>query len=330
MPMPTQEMRASGLRPPAPDAATPPADTGDLGFGRVVSEEARQRLINQDGSTNVRRIGLPFFEQFSPYHAAMNLSWPRFLGFVGLFYLAWNLLFAALYFALGPGALSGTEGDAAVERFLHAFFFSVQTFATIGYGQIGPHTMTANVLTVFEALVGLLCVALLTGLVFARFARPTAAIAFSRHALIAPYRDGTAFEFRVVNKRLGELIDVRARVLFARFEERHGHRVRRFLPLELERESVMFFPLSWTVVHPITTSSPLWGLTAEDLVALDAEFLVLLSGTDETVAAQVHARSSYKPSEIVWQAKFADMFVRDAAQPDLAVDASKLDNFIRL
>jgi inward rectifier potassium channel len=331
--MPTEEFRVGGRRTGAkgnPLPIEPGEETRDLGFGRVVSEQARQRLINKDGSTNVRRVGLPFFEQFSPYHAALNLSWTKFLFFVALVYILVNAVFAVAYFALGPGALAGTEGDPDGLRLMHAFFFSVQTFATIGYGQIGPHTMAANFMTVFEALVGLLGVALLTGLLFARFAKPNAAIRFSSRALIAPFRDITAFEFRIVNKRLNELIDLHARVLMARFEERDGHRVRRYLPLTLEREGVMFFPLSWTIVHPIDTGSPLWGLTAGDLEAMDAEFLVLLSATDETFAAQVHARSSYKADEVVWHAKFADMFVRSDAQPDLAVDSSKLDDYYLL
>ncbi len=200
---------------------------------------------------------------------------------------------------------------------------------------MGPAGLAANLVVTVEALVGLLWLALATGLLFARFSRPTARILFSRRAVVAPYRGGTAFEFRIANARSSQLIEVEAKVLFARFEDgggggagggRPARAVRRFYPLELERASVVFFPLAWTIVHPVTETSPLRGLTSEDLRASDAEFLVLLSGVEEAFAQRVHARSSYKWDEIVWGARFSDILHHPTGREPIAIDVGRLDS----
>jgi inward rectifier potassium channel len=176
-----------------------------------------------------------------------------------------------------------------------------------------------------ESLVGLLGFALATGILFARFSRPTAHILFSEKALIAPYHGNTAFEFRIVNARRNQLIQVDAKVLFSRFKDGRAE-AREFTSLKLERERVPLFPLSWTIVHPIDSESPLFGLTAADVAAADGEFLVLLSGIDETFAQTVHARSSYKGEEIVWGGRFTNLFnpPRDGL---LSIDIGRLDSF---
>jgi inward rectifier potassium channel len=300
----------------------------DLGFGAVVARESRMRLLNRDGSFNVVREGLGFFQERSPYHRLLSMTWPAFVGLLASLYVLVNLLFALLYLACGRGALVTPTTGAPEGRFLQAFFFSVETFATIGYGNVYPRGIAANALMTLEALVGLLGVALATGIIFARFSRPAARIRFSRSALIAPYRDGAAFEFRVANERSSQIIELEATVLFARFEDGAADEkgTRQFHPLALERERVVFFPLSWTVVHPITETSPLYGLSDEDLRRTDAEFLVLLSGYDETYATTVHQRTSYKASELRWNARFSSVYSRPRADGTLAIDMRKLDD----
>ena len=294
----------------------------DLGFGAVVARESRKRLLNRDGSFNVVREGLSFLQTLSPYQYLLTTSWPRFLGMIVLFYLVNNVLFALAYMACGPGEIAGASATTSGARLLESFFFSVQTFATIGYGGMHPVGLAANVLVTLESLVGLLGFALATGILFARFSQPTAKILFSRNAIIAPYRGITAFEFRIANARNNELIQVEARLMVSRLKP-DGNRD--FTPLKLEREKVVFFPLAWTIVHPIDEESPLYGLTDEDLVASNAEFLVLLSGIDETFSQTVHTRSSYKADEIVWGARFSSLF--NPPKPDgvLSVDVSQLD-----
>ncbi|MFI5236254.1 MAG: potassium transporter, partial [Gemmatimonadales bacterium] len=162
--------------------------------------------------------------------------------------------------------------------------------------------------------------------IFARFSRPRAQVRFSEHAVIAPYRGITAFEFRIVNERESQMFDVEAKVLLARLVDHGGKRIRKFDELELERRRVVFFPLAWTVVHPIDDKSPLKGLTHADLAASDAEILILLIGTDETFAQSVHARSSYRADEIIWGAKFGDMFDPPSAEGVVSIDISRLDD----
>ena len=292
----------------------------DLGFGSVVSRESRERLLNTDGSFNVRRDGLGRLESLSAYHFLLTITWPRFLLLVAAGYLATNVLFAAGYLACGLGALTGPEPGGAAGR---AFFFSVETLATIGYGVIVPANLPANLLMTFESLIGLLGFALVAGITFARVARPVPRILFSQRALIAPYRGGSAFMFRIVNLRSSQLLELRARVIFVR---RGSAGDRNFEELRLERSQVVFFPLSWTVVHPIDRESPLWGLDAAALRDLDVEFLVLLTGIEETFAQNVYARRSYAASEVVWGARFKDMFARPAAGV-IAVDVRRLHEY---
>ncbi|HEY6783662.1 MAG TPA: ion channel [Gemmatimonadales bacterium] len=299
-------------------------DTHDLGFGSVVTRESRLRLLNRDGSFNVRRTGLGFRESLSLYHTLLNVSWTRFLTWMVGFYLGLNVLFAAGFWLCGPDAINGPGLDPHTSRLLEAFFFSVQTFGTIGYGQMGPVGLAANVLVTAESLVGLMCVAIVTGLLFARFSKPRADILFSRHALVAPYHDGQALMFRLANRRKNQLIGVEARVLYSRARPADPTGAREFHELRLERSSVVFFPLSWTVVHALGGESPLAGVTPERLRAEDAEFLVLLSGTDETFFQQVHARTSYKPHELVWNARFTTVFLPGAPGEPLAIDIGRL------
>jgi len=289
-------------------------DLRDLGFGSVVSRESQQRLLNRDGSFNVQRRGLGFWSSFSLYHALLTISWWRFsLIFVGWYFVA-NALFALAYLACGPEALAGSMLGLEKHPFLRAFFFSVETLSTIGYGNVTPTGVAANLVVTVEALAGLMGFAIVTGLLFARFARPTAKVAFSRHAVIAPYREITALEFRVANVRSNELIEVSAKVMFSRFEDVDGVRTRRYYPLTLERDNVVFLPLTWTVVHPIDETSPLRGETAESLRSSQAEFLVLLKAFDEIFSTIVQTRTSYITDEVVWGARFANAFMLSAAE----------------
>lgn len=294
----------------------------DLGLGAVVAQRSRDRFLNRDGSFNVRRRGLPFLESLSPYHLLLTVSWIRFhAALVGSYLLA-NAAFAVAYLACGPDALGG--GGNVGTGFARAFFFSVETFSTIGFGNITPVGYAANVVMTAEALLGLLWVAMATGLLFARFSRPTANILFSRTAVVAPYRGITALMFRVANGRSNQLIELKARVMLGHFREENGRKVRRFDELTLERKEVMFFPLSWTVVHPIDETSPLWGLDADGLRAADAELLILLSGVDETFSQTVHTRTSYKPDEVAWNARFVGIFDSPREGEHLAIDLRRL------
>ncbi len=288
-----------------------------------MSDRSRARLLNHDGTFNVRRNDLSPLHPYNAYHTLLSLPIPRLLGLMAAGYLITNLLFASLYWVAGPGALSGASLDP-VSRFEDCIFFSVQTLATIGYGKLVPFTRTANILVAIEALFGLLGFAILSGLLFARFTRPTAKIRFSRNALIAPYGNGWALMFRLVNLRNHDLTEVRAMVSFARWVDEHGTRRRRFDQLTLERPSIIFMPLHWVIVHPINDTSPLRGLTPDALASADPEIVCLISADDETFAQTVHAKTSYDKADIAWGARFRDMYLSDTDH--VAIDLALLDD----
>lgn len=296
----------------------------DLGFGSIVTGRSRMRFLNPDGSFNVERTGLPLLTSLNLYHTVLTMSWRAFLVIVLLLYFMSNVVFGLLYASIGTGALVDTSGDPVQNIFVRGFFFSVQTFATIGYGTIHPVGLIPNLLVTIESYYSLLANALITGVVFARFARPTAKVVFSEVAVIAPYQGKTGLMFRLVNGRSNQMIEVEAKVMFARFCPEDGKLVRKFDLLDLERRKVAFFPLSWTVVHPIDEDSPLFGVTELDLRRTDAEILILLSATDETFAQMVHTRTSYKPDQIRVGAKFVSIYNEMQDNEPISIDVRKL------
>lgn len=296
----------------------------DLGFGSKVATESRLRFLNRDGTFNVRRTGLNQISPRNLYHFLLTMSWTRFLSLVLLLYFLSNVVFGLIYSSLGAEYLVDTSNEPTSNMFLRGFFFSVQTFATIGYGTIHPVGIIPNLLVTIESYYSLLANALITGLVFARFSRPTAKIIFSKKAIIAPYRGGKGFMFRLVNSRKNQLIELKAQVLFSRFVEKNGTTSRSFDLLTLERESVSFLPLAWTLVHPIDENSPLFGLTEADFERLDVEILIVISAMDETFAQTVHTRSSYKSNEIKFGYKFANLYNEIMANEPISIDIRRL------
>ena len=270
--------------------APPPDEFKDLGFGAEVARSARRRLLNHDGSFNVVRKGLSPFTSLRLYHWALTTSWPKFLGVVSVLFLLLNII----------------------------------TFATLGDGNIVRAGIPARLVVAVLSLAYILSVALAGAMVFARIARPTARIIYSRNALVAPYRGGTALEFRIANERSSQIIEAEVQVIFTRMEKVGSAVARRFYELPLERSRVVFFTLAWTVVHPIDGQSPLNGLTARDLADADAEVLVLFTGIDEAFSQTMHSRSSYKFDEIVWGAKFANMFLRTEAEGVIGMNMERI------
>jgi len=307
-----------GAAPEFPDSD----ELRDLGFGSRVTQRSRLRLLNRDGSFNVAREGLSSLQSLHIYHSLLTMPWWRFHLTISGAYVSVNLLFALAYIGAGH-TIGGQQWVSSVHAYRNAFFFSVQTFTTIGYGHLTPYGLAGNLIATVEAFVGLIGVAMATGLVFARFARPTTKLIFSKHAVVAPYRDGTAFQFRFANARSNELVDVTVRVLYSERGQSKGPHGRTFQQLKLERSHVTFLPLHLTVVHAINEDSPLHGKSKSDLERSEAEFLVLITAFDETFAQTVNTRTSFRCDEIEWGARFTDMF----DYPDtgvIAVDLRKL------
>jgi inward rectifier potassium channel len=282
------------------------------------------RIINPDGTFNVRRRGSTW-QDFHPYLHLINMGWLAFFATLFAGYVVVNTLFAALYYAIGADQLHGAEALTASGRFANAFFFSAQTLSTVGYGGILPHGMAANIVASLESLTGVLGFAVATGLLFGRVSRPSARIGFSEAMVVSPYQDITSLQFRVVNRRKNSLMELEARVMLMTVDPAEGGFRRKYTILKLEREKVIFFPLTWTVVHPVDMESPLYGKSAEDLRSLQAEVLILIKAYDDTFSQTVLARRSYRHDEIVWGKRFAPAFEVNA-EGDLVLDVWKVGN----
>jgi inward rectifier potassium channel len=290
----------------------------DLGFGTQIGTTGG-RLINRDGSYNIVRRG---GSGWRPYESLVEMSWWNFLGLIILFYFIINAVFALAFLTIGIEHLSGIEATGQFwDNFTLAFFFSVQTFTTVGYGSISPIGAWANMVASIDALVGLLSFALATGLLFARFAKPQANIKFSNSALIRPYKDTSyqSLQFQIVNRRNNKIINIEAKVVLTWIEE--GRSTRRFEMISLERHKIFLFPLNWVIVHVIDEESPLWKWNKADFQQKELEIISLLSGYDETFAQEVHANGSYTHDEIVWNRRFEPMYFSDEGKTVIDLDS---------
>jgi inward rectifier potassium channel len=292
----------------------------DLGFGVAIGSRAK-RLINPNGTFNVKRVGTSW-RQLHLYHYLIGISWIQFWLILVGFYLLLNALFAGIYLLIGVSQISGVPPGSMLSDFAYAFYFSVQTFTTVGYGSFSPMSHPTSIVASFEAMMGLIGFAFATGLLYGRFARPTAKILFSENILVAPYREGlNGLMFRITNGRKNQLIELDVKVILSWFNNPEEQRKRSFVQLELERDHVSLFPLSWTIVHPIDEDSPLQRYSPEELARSSPEFMILIKGYDDTFAQEVHARMSYKNAELIWAAKFEPMFyVDDEGETVLEVD----------
>ncbi|MDQ6677343.1 MAG: ion channel [Acidobacteriota bacterium] len=281
-----------------------------------------RRFINKDGTFNVHRTGARF-QDWNLYLYLVSIPWLRFIALVFLAYLLTNLIFASILYSIGVQHLQGADSSTPARAFLSAFFFSTHTLTTVGYGNIYPNNIGTNSVAALEALIGLLGFAVATGLLVGRVSRPSARIAFSEKLLIAPYQGGSSLQFRIANQRSNSLMELEAKVLLMTVDSTADGLKRDYHVLHLERSSIYFFPLTWTVVHPIDHRSPLSGMTAADFERLQLEVLILIKGFDETFSQSVHARSSYRYDEVIWNAGFAPAFHVDP-QGDMVLQVDRV------
>lgn len=269
------------------------------------------------GKTEVTKLGVDGFSWSDVYHALMSMTWPRFFAVMIGTYLLVNLGFASAY-ALGDHAVNNANSFAA------CFFFSVETLATVGYGVMSPATTYGHVVATCEIVTGMMSMAVITGLLFARFSKPTARILFSRVAVITPYDGLPTLMLRVANQRRSYILEATASMVLSRdVDTPEGHSLRRFYDLRLERARSPMFALSWLIMHRIDERSPLHGITEEALRAGDMGLAITLSGTDETFAAGVHARHSYAHEDILFGRRFVDIFVDDDDPRRLTLDMTR-------
>jgi inward rectifier potassium channel len=260
-----------------------------------------------------------------PYHMALTIPWTGFVAMVSVGYVAINAIFGFLYL-LDPNGLK----DARPGSFEDAFFFSVHTLASIGYGVISPQSTYANMLVTIEAIISLLLIALVTGLAFARFSKPRAKIAFSRHAVIAPHNGVPTLIFRAANQRRNFIVEAQAKVYLSRDEvTQEGSPMRRVYDLKLIREVNPAFSLSWNVMHPIDIHSPFYGVTPEEWRRSDPQIIVNLSGLDQTVSDSVLMRHTYHKNDLLWDHVLEDL-IHILPNGDRYIDYSTFDNVLPL
>jgi inward rectifier potassium channel len=290
----------------------------EFGFGKT--EVKQQRLVTKEGKYNFIRKGLPLTERFNIYHYLINASSGKFLVLIFVWYTVVNLFFTALYYLVGIQHLTGIIQGSALDKFYETYFFSAQTLTTVGYGRINPTGAITSLIASLEALVGLLSFALITGLVYGRFSKPKTKIRFSNEALISPYKDHKAFMFRIANFLDSNMMNATIRVNVSIVEQG----LRKFYILALERDSIQFFPSTWTVVHPIDENSPFGGMTPTQFQDSKPEFMILFQAFDDTFNQNIYARASYTTDEIKWGGKFINLAsVTEDGYP--VVDFSRID-----
>ena len=286
------------------------------------------RYFNNNGNPNVQVKGMRFFERLNIYHALLSMPRWKFLLVIVIFFISINLVFASIYLLIGIEHLNGMIATNNAEKFGEAFFFSAQTFTTVGYGRISPIGFATSFTAALEALTGLLTFALATGLMYGRFARPRAYIRYSKNALYVPFRDGTALMFRLVPYTKNYLMNVEVKLTVAMRVMDEGALKTKFFTAALDISKAITLTSNWTLVHIINEESPLFGLTKEDIKNAELELLIFLQGFDESFSNTVISRSSYSYADIVYGAKFVPMYHPNEDNTSTILHLDKLDEYI--
>lgn len=285
------------------------------------------RFFNKNGVPNIEVRGLPFWRRLNIYHALLSMPrWKFFLSII-VFFVAINFFFASIYLFIGIDHLNGMVARNDAEKFGEAFFFSAQTFTTVGYGRINPIGFSASLTASLEALIGLMSFALVTGLLYGRFARPRAYIRYSRNALFVPFRDGVALMFRMVPYTKNYLMNVEVKVTLAVKLEEDGLIKNRFFNMPLDISKATTMTSNWTLVHMINEESPLYGFSKKDIADAEAELLVFVQGFDESFSNTVVSRASYGYQDFVYGAKFAPMYHPSEDNTSTILHLDKLDDY---
>lgn len=298
----------------------------NTGFG-TNSSSTGGRFVNRDGRPNVIKRGVGILYRYSWYHTMLGMKRGKFLFLLFLCYITINLVFAGIYYVIGINHLAGVHTGSSFKNFTEVFFFSAQTFTTVGYGRISPVGFMASAVSTFEAFLGLLSFAIATGLFYGRFSRPRAFLKFSENALIAPFKEGTAFMFRMAPYKNNNLSEVEVKLTLAITNEKNGKLTDEFFNLDLEFSKINGLSLSWTIVHPIDDKSPFYGLSKEDIAGTDMEIMVYIKAFDEVFSNNVVTRTSYISSEIVWGAKFKMMYHPSDDKNKTILELDKINDF---
>lgn len=299
----------------------------NTGFGTNANSYGG-RFVNKDGKANVEKRGMHVLQRISWYHTMIDMPGWRFILVILTFYVTINFIFASIYYGIGIEHLNGiSNADSEWVKFGQAYFFSAQTFTTVGYGHISPSGFLTSALSAGEALIGLLSFAIATGLFFGRFSKPTAFLKFSHNAIIAPYAENTALMIRITPFKNTNFTDAEAIMTLGMSIEENGRMTNKFYALELELDRINALTLSWTLVHPITENSPLYKFTNTDFKNTNGEILVFIKTFDDMFSNTVAARTSYTFDEVVYGAKFEPMYTRSTDNSKTILNLDKLNVF---
>jgi hypothetical protein len=299
----------------------------NTGFGTNANSYGG-RFVNKDGKANVEKRGMHVLQRISWYHTMIDMPGWRFILVILTFYVTINFIFASIYYGIGIEHLNGiSNADSEWVKFGQAYFFSAQTFTTVGYGHISPSGFLTSALSAGEALIGLLSFAIATGLFFGRFSKPTAFLKFSHNAIIAPYAENTALMIRITPFKNTNFTDAEAKMTLGMSIEENGRMTNKFYALELELDRINALTLSWTLVHPITENSPLYKFTNTDFKNTNGEILVFIKTFDDMFSNTVAARTSYTFDEVVYGAKFEPMYTRSTDNSKTILNLDKLNVF---
>lgn len=301
----------------------------NTGFG-TNSQNYGGRFINKNGNANIQKVGIGFLEGISLYHTMLKIPRWKFFFIIILFYFIVNLFFASIYMLIGVENLRGVTSVSRIDKFGEAFFFSIQTFTTVGYGHISPSGFLASFVAAVEALSGLLSFAIATGLFYGRFSKPNAYIKFSENALIAPYKEGTALMMRLAPHKNTNLTDAEAFVTLGILIDENGVVSNKFYNLPLEMSKINSLTLSWTLVHPIDEESPLFNLNQSDYKNTIGEILVYIKTFDDMYSSTVAKRTSYTFDEVVYGAKFTSMYSKNQSNTKTVLHLENLNSFTHI
>jgi inward rectifier potassium channel len=302
-------------------------DIETTGFG-TQSTSTGSRLYSKDGAPNLIKKGVSFFDRLSWFHSMLSMPRWKFWLLIGLSFISINLIFATIYVLIGIEHLSGVTDGSGLAKFAEAFFFSAQTLTTVGYGRISPTGTGTSAVAALEGFVGLMGLALASGLFYGRFSRPRAFLKFSENALISPYKDGAALMFRTVPYKNHHLMDAEVKLTASMRLNEDGVERNKFFGLDVEFSKINALVMNWTIVHPITEESPLYGYSVEELRQFNLEILVFLKAYDEGFSNTVVARTSYTAEEIITGAKFVPMYY--SSGDATVLDIAKLNSFEKI
>lgn len=264
-------------------------------------------LLHPNGSLNIKPKGISIFKQYDLHNSLITMNWVSFFFVIAMMFTSVDVIFTVIYLLLGPEQITGIVQTSFWEIVFEMFLFSTQILSTLGMSRVVPAGVASSIIAATESMLSVIFFAFVTGLSYARFARPHPKIIYSKNIAIGPYKSADALMIRAVNFKKNQLVDVTAELIFTINIRIEGKPTRFFYNLPLEQEKLGMMLMSWIIVHKITEDSPLYNLSAEDMEISDAEILVMIRGADDILSQNVFSRTSYKPSQIIWDAEFVSI-----------------------